>query len=610
MNCKTISDITDTTYTNSSSFLSDVEAKNEAFYKRLKQLYPCVEDVSKLPQYWSTEAKSPSLGLTCDNLGCYFKGNGRRDEDERIAASVRTDQYIPPSCLIYYFEITFVSKGREGCMGLGLTSAQTVLTKLPGWFRESYGYHADDGETFTGDGRAHPFGPTFTTGDVIGCGFNLVEGKCFFTKNGLNLGYAFEDMPSNILFYPAIGLKTPGEEIRANFGHQDFIYDIEQDLRSLRKEMTFTISNYPVADFSDWQSTLHKLVQSWLIQNSYPDTAEAFSKSAKIECKENVQRIKQRNRIQQLVRSGKISEAIKMTNCLCPNLLQNNPNLLFALRCRQFIELISGAESDFQSNINFNLNDIVNEANGVQKMDTKGDQPDPQANHEMINNGCNGSLVNMNGDKFDTHQSTSASSQESMDIDQPIDSTYTLNACNTTSTDTDSSCPDGNPNNNHRSIPLNSITAASANNSNNNHSSSHQSTNKMDTNGSDRVIDVQIDPELDENEQKFARLLQFGRDLNSHLQKLDKLYGKSEANEKMLQEAIGLIAYTNPKNSCFGGLLDPKEREPICQLLNSSIVKAEMGDSYRLPLEDVVNHIRKLVRLNDSHGRWLVDRLY
>lgn len=77
----------------------------------------------------------------------------------------------------------------------------------------------------------------------------------------------------------------------------------------------------------------------------------------------------------------------------------------------------------------------------------------------------------------------------------------------------------------------------------------------------------------------------------------------------MLQETIGLIAFIDPKRTDFGKLLDPKEREPISQLLNSSIVKAERDDLYRPPLEDLVNHLRRLIRLNDSHGKWLIDNL-
>lgn len=57
-----------------------------------------------------------------------------------------------------------------------------------GWEKGSYGYHADDGCVFNSSGTGQQFGPVFTTGDVIGCGFNLVDRSMFFTKNGIRLG--------------------------------------------------------------------------------------------------------------------------------------------------------------------------------------------------------------------------------------------------------------------------------------------------------------------------------------------------------------------------------------------------------------------------------------
>ena len=57
-----------------------------------------------------------------------------------------------------------------------------------GWDKCSYGYHGDDGNSFCSSGPAQPYGPTFTTGDVIGCCLNLVDNICFYTKNGVNLG--------------------------------------------------------------------------------------------------------------------------------------------------------------------------------------------------------------------------------------------------------------------------------------------------------------------------------------------------------------------------------------------------------------------------------------
>ena len=57
-----------------------------------------------------------------------------------------------------------------------------------GWEKQSYGYHADDGCVFSSSGTGQTYGPTFTTGDTVGCGLNLVERSIFYTKNGMNIG--------------------------------------------------------------------------------------------------------------------------------------------------------------------------------------------------------------------------------------------------------------------------------------------------------------------------------------------------------------------------------------------------------------------------------------
>lgn len=76
-----------------------------------------------------------------------------------------------------------------------------IINVISGWDKHSYGYHGDDGHSFCSSGTGQPYGPTFTTGDIIGCGVDLVHNHCFYTKNGTHLGTAFTDLPVSNHFY-------------------------------------------------------------------------------------------------------------------------------------------------------------------------------------------------------------------------------------------------------------------------------------------------------------------------------------------------------------------------------------------------------------------------
>ena len=107
---------------------------------------------------------------------------------------MRATHPIPASCGLYYFEVRIVSKGRDGYMGVGLSAQGVNMNRLPGWDKQSYGYHGDDGHSFCSSGTGQPYGPTFTTGDTVGCALNLIDGSCFYTKNGIHLGVAFSGL--------------------------------------------------------------------------------------------------------------------------------------------------------------------------------------------------------------------------------------------------------------------------------------------------------------------------------------------------------------------------------------------------------------------------------
>lgn len=65
---------------------------------------------------------------------------------------------------------------------------QLLMNRLRFVARPS-GYHGDDGRVFECSGTGKPFGPQFSTNDVVGCGIDFTQkGRVFFTKNGEMIG--------------------------------------------------------------------------------------------------------------------------------------------------------------------------------------------------------------------------------------------------------------------------------------------------------------------------------------------------------------------------------------------------------------------------------------
>lgn len=79
--------------------------------------------------------------------------------------------------------------------------------------------------------------PPYTTGDIVGCGINLVKSELFFTHNGTYfgifisliywvLGNVFDDFDLRE-YYPIVSLKTENESITFNFGMEKFKFPLE-----------------------------------------------------------------------------------------------------------------------------------------------------------------------------------------------------------------------------------------------------------------------------------------------------------------------------------------------------------------------------------------------
>ena len=73
----------------------------------------------------------------------------------------------------HYFEVEILGTFRRGAVGIGLVCRGYPKRQMPGWKRESVGYHSDDGKLFVGRGQGVNFGPQCEVGDRMGCGLRF-----------------------------------------------------------------------------------------------------------------------------------------------------------------------------------------------------------------------------------------------------------------------------------------------------------------------------------------------------------------------------------------------------------------------------------------------------
>ncbi|KAH8920858.1 SPRY-domain-containing protein [Atractiella rhizophila] len=239
-----------------------------------------------LPTGWDEKDRSELVAVG---------GEGRRVDfvGELDAAAVRANRAVPREAGIFYWEVEILNKGRSGYIGIGFSTVNVNLARLPGWERESYGYHGDDGFIFEASGNGTAFGPKFTTGDTIGVGLDWTWGagedkdgaRAFFTKNGRWINYAFEGVKG--AFYPSVGMRTPGESVRVNFGQDGFKFDIESYVltrkEAIRRSIETTLPRPSLVQFST-----HSLAPSstspsrTLISEATPSDPHPFKEEQKL----------------------------------------------------------------------------------------------------------------------------------------------------------------------------------------------------------------------------------------------------------------------------------------------------------------------------------------
>ncbi|CAF3007529.1 unnamed protein product [Rotaria socialis] len=603
--------------------------------ERLAQLYPHVTEDTPLPSKWNSKEKAPSLALQQNNLAVAYKGPGKSHKD---AASVRSDHPIPSLTGIYYYEVKILSKGRDGFMGVGLSTSEVNLNRLPGWDKGSYGYHGDDGHLFCSAGSGIAYGPTFTTGDFVGCCVNFLENSCFYTLNGYNIGTSFKDIPAEV--YPTVGLQTPLEAIEANFGLSPFKFDIDKYMDEYRDKTRRAIVECTLKEGELLhQIQLRRIVSTYLVHYGYCATAEQFNKNAENVHADELNSMRNRQLIQNLILEGHTMDAIEKTKELFPTLL-NNKNLLFVLKVRQFIEMINGTDSEISKpstssqtkissllNHKNQLNSLLTNRNASSTMTTttandcpsiplsksntslrsRSNSPYKSESNQTTNSDVQ-QHSNATNNELSQEAYTTVNSLPShhMDVDDELNGNSITNGFSnheTVSSSSSSSCSINQISNGHSLLDddSNNLTTDKTSISNGYLTKSTENLDTMECDGISEsnhtmhVEDTSSDVQKKDDE-ILIKILQFGRELHTLKQQLNIEYGENLQHDKILQDAFSLLAYPDPRISPLAQLLEPSQRESISSVLNSAILEAH--DMPRHPaLEVLVGYLNECDKL-------------
>ncbi|KAL0485252.1 Ran-binding protein [Acrasis kona] len=244
-------------------------------------------------------------------------------------ASIQAKYTLSDFTGVGYFEVKISSMRNSGVVSIGLAHDSYHTSKQPGWLKSSYGWHSDCGRIYSNSGKGTPYGPTFTVGDVVGCGYIWRTGDLFFTKNGDHMGIAYKKVPRTNVF-PVVGMDHSSALVRFA---PPFIFPIEE---LERQELALNIQD--VEKISVKNDVMLSLVSEYLAHNGYYNTFVSISKMSGQDIPSG---LKCRGCAVECLRRGDIQgakDAIQQD--LGSDFFSKHKPLEFALNCQEFIEII------------------------------------------------------------------------------------------------------------------------------------------------------------------------------------------------------------------------------------------------------------------------------
>ncbi|KAJ8926994.1 hypothetical protein NQ314_020555 [Rhamnusium bicolor] len=319
-------------------------------------------------------------------------------------------------------------------------------------------------------------------------------------------------------------------------------------MKELRSRTRLEINDFPIPESQgEWQAILNKMVSTYLIHHGYCNTAEAFAHITEQPFNEDIGSIKNRQKILKLVLAGRMGEAIEKTSRLYPGLLENNQKSTFLCssavslwRCNKGKQTV---EEMNQQNVALNGSNCTNETSIINTEDSDVDMD----TSEEVQNGHGDMCMNGKNNSTNGYQNgTSHGDNNTINVPQA------LTIC-------------------------------------------------CDNEDEDMEVEVDVPCRKPCSKPVVERILEFGKELYSMSQRLNVDKSSSDLNQKMLEDAFSLLAYSNPWASPVGWQLEPSQRESVCASLNSAILESN-NKPRKPPLEVAMAHAQEVVRLMSSAG--------
>lgn len=256
----------------------------------------------------------------------------------------------PVKRLLYYFEIYVKNAGAKGQIAIGFTTEGFHMRRQPGWEANSFGYHGDDGLLYRGHGKGEAFGPTYSTGDVVGGGINYTSHEFFFTKNGQVVGTVEKDVKGRL--YPTIAVHSQYEEVIVNFGKDPFIFDLKAYEATLRAKQQAVIERILIP-----QAASYGLIRSYLQHYGYEETLNVLDEASQT-CippitttttgvhdngfnEYGAYALNHRKILRKLIKDGQIDDAFAKLREWYPETVEDDTSAIcLMLQCQKFIELV------------------------------------------------------------------------------------------------------------------------------------------------------------------------------------------------------------------------------------------------------------------------------